>query len=138
VGAPPRAALARASVPGQGLHHGGVRSRGPGPGRRPAGGRRRTGRTHDGAIGALALAANVACLLFLYRHRADDLNLRSTWLCSRNDIIANLAVLGAAGMVAVLDSGWPDVVVGGLIAALFLRSAAGVVRDARRELAQVA
>lgn len=87
-----------------------------------------------GAIGALALAANIACLLFLYRHRSDDINLRSTWLCSRNDIIANVAVLGAAGMVAALDSGWPDILVGALIAALFLLSAAGIVSDARREL----
>jgi Co/Zn/Cd efflux system component len=86
------------------------------------------------AIGLLALAANVACLVLLYRHRTDDLNLRSTWLCSRNDIIANLGVLLAALAVAILGSGWPDVLIGGLIAALFLRSAASVVRDAAAEL----
>jgi len=87
-----------------------------------------------GGIGALALAANVSCLLLLYRHRSDDLNLRSTWLCSRNDIIANLGVLAAAGAVALLGAGWPDVLVGGLIALLFLRSAASVTSDALREL----
>jgi Co/Zn/Cd efflux system component len=87
-----------------------------------------------GVIGSMALAANIACLLLLYGHRSDDLNLRSTWLCSRNDIIANVAVLAAAGMVALVESGWPDVLVGGLIALLFLRSAVGVVGDATREL----
>ena len=86
------------------------------------------------AIGAIALAANVACLLLLYRHRADDLNLRSTWLCSRNDIIANLGVLAAAGLVILLGTGWPDIVAGVLIALLFLRSAASVIADAVREL----
>lgn len=87
-----------------------------------------------GAIGALALAANVTCLVLLYRHRGDDLNLRSTWLCSRNDIIANVGVLAAAGAVAILGAGWPDLLVGGLIALLFLRSAAAVIGDAIREL----
>lgn len=87
-----------------------------------------------GAVGALALAANVACLSLLYRHRSDDLNMRSTWLCSRNDIIANCGVLVAAGAVAWLGSGWPDVAVGVAIAALFLKDAAAVLRDATGEL----
>jgi cation diffusion facilitator family transporter len=87
-----------------------------------------------GVVGAVALAANVACLSLLYRHRSDDLNMRSTWLCSRNDIIANCGVLVAAGAVAWLGSGWPDVVVGLAIAALFLKDAAAVLRDATGEL----
>ncbi len=88
-----------------------------------------------GLIGALALAANLTCVALLYRHRSDDLNMRSTWLCSRNDIIANTGVLAAAGAVAILGSTWPDVLVGGLIAALFLKDAIGICRDARAELA---
>jgi cation diffusion facilitator family transporter len=86
-------------------------------------------------IGALALAANAFCFALLWRHRADDLNLRSTWLCSRNDLIANGAVLIAAWLVAASGSVWPDVLVGAGIAALFLRTATAVLRDSLRELA---
>lgn len=85
-------------------------------------------------VGALALAANAVCFLLLWRHRSDDLNLRSTWLCSRNDLIANVAVIVAAALVAQLGSPWPDVVVGAGIALLFLRSAVSVLRDAASEL----
>lgn len=85
-------------------------------------------------IGALALAANATCFALLWRHRADDLNLRSTWLCSRNDLIANSAVLVAAVAVARLDSLWPDFVVGVGIALLFLRTAATVLRESLAEI----
>src|SRR5262245_48811004 len=71
-----------------------------------------------GIIGLLVLLGNGLCFLLLFRHRSDDLNMRSTWLCSRNDIIANLAVLGAAVAVKLFNSGWPDILVGGAIAAL--------------------
>lgn len=82
------------------------------------------------AIGLLALAANSVCLGLLWRHRADDVNMRSVWLCSRNDIIANVSVLFAGVCVWALSSQWPDVVVGIGIAALFLKSAVTVLRDA--------
>lgn len=91
-----------------------------------------------GIVGAIALAANLACFLMLYRHRADNLNMSSTWLCSRNDLIANASVIAAAGATAVLASRWPDIVVGVAIAALFLRSAFTVIRAARVELRQPA
>jgi Co/Zn/Cd efflux system component len=81
-----------------------------------------------GLMGLAALAVNAACLLLLLRHRSDDINMSSLWLCSRNDIIANLGVLGAAVAVAATGSQWPDVAVGLAIAALFLRSALGVMR----------
>lgn len=87
-----------------------------------------------GAVGALALAANTACLLLLLRHRNADLNMKSTWLCSRNDVVANLAVLGAAAAVVLTGSRWPDLAVGAAIASLFLHSAVGVLRDAARSL----
>ena len=87
-----------------------------------------------GAVGAIALAANIVCFSLLYRHRADNLNMSSTWLCSRNDLIANVGVLVAAGAAYVLASRWPDIIVGCIIAALFLRSAFSVVRDATRAL----
>jgi Co/Zn/Cd efflux system component len=82
-----------------------------------------------GIVGTLVLLGNGICFFLLYRHRSDDLNMRSTWLCSRNDIIANLAVLGAAAAVAVFNSGWPDILVGGAIAVLFLKSALTVLRE---------
>jgi cation diffusion facilitator family transporter len=85
-------------------------------------------------IGALALAANTTCFLLLWRHRADDLNLRSTWLCSRNDLIANGAVLVAAALVAALRSPWPDFLVGVGIALLFLRTSLTVIRASVAEL----
>ena len=87
-----------------------------------------------GLTGVLALAANVTCLLLLTRHRNDDLNMRSTWLCSRNDIIANLGVLGAAAAVFATGSMWPDLAVGLLITVVFMRTAVHVVRQALPEL----
>lgn len=83
-----------------------------------------------GIIGLLALAANAACLWLLWRHRAEDVNMRSVWLCSRNDIIANVAVLFAALGVWLSSSQWPDLLMGLGIAALFLRSAFHVFKDA--------
>ena len=86
------------------------------------------------AVGALALLANAFCFSLLWRHRADDINLRSTWLCSRNDLIANAAVLVAAVLVVWSGSRWPDLIVGTGIAALFLRTAASVLRESLSEL----
>ena len=81
-------------------------------------------------VGLLALAANAAVLAVLWRHRSDDLNMRSVWLCSRNDVIANAGVLLAAGGVGLTGSGWPDIAVGLAIAGLFMLSALEVGRTA--------
>ena len=83
-----------------------------------------------GVVGGLALVANLGCFLMLYRHRSDNLNMHSTWVCSRNDVIANVGVLLAAGATALLVSRWPDIFVGVCIALLFLRSAFAVLRQA--------
>ncbi len=83
-----------------------------------------------GLIGLLARAANGVCFLLLWRHRSEDINMRSVWLCSRNDILANGLVLLAAAGVWVTASHWPDLVVGLCIALIFLRSAFFVIRDA--------
>lgn len=91
-----------------------------------------------GGIGLLALAVNGLCLALLWRHRSDDINMRSVWLCSRNDIVANTAVLAAAGGVWGLGSPWPDLLVGVGIAALFLRSARHVLGEARALLEEPA
>jgi Co/Zn/Cd efflux system component len=85
-------------------------------------------------VGVLALVANAAVLVFLWRRRSDDINMRSAWLCSRNDVIANVAVVLAAGGVALTGSAWPDIATGLGIAALFGASAIEVIRKARREL----
>ena len=80
------------------------------------------------AFGALALAANLVCLRLLWRFRGHDVNMASTFECSRNDVVSNVGVLVAAGAVALLASPWPDIIVGCGIAVLFLRSAFGVIR----------
>jgi Co/Zn/Cd efflux system component len=87
-----------------------------------------------GGVGALALLANGVCFAALWHHRVEDINMRSVWLCSRNDLIANVAVLLAALAVWRTRSPWPDIVVGVLICGLFLRSALRVAREARAEL----
>jgi len=87
-----------------------------------------------GGFGLFALACNLTCLILLTRHRSDDINMKSVWLCSRNDIIANGGVLLAAGGVAMTGSMWPDYTVGAVIATIFLRSAFDVVSQAVREL----
>jgi cation diffusion facilitator family transporter len=81
-------------------------------------------------VGGLALVANLSCLALLWRYRNHDVNMSSTFECSRNDVLANLGVLAAAGGVALLQSPWPDVLVGTAIAVLFLRSALRVLRSA--------
>lgn len=85
-----------------------------------------------GVVALAALLANAACMALLWRHRSEDLNMRSVWLCSRNDIVANIAVLVAAAGVWSTRSAWPDVLVGLGIAFLFLRSATGVIAGASR------
>ena len=87
-----------------------------------------------GVIGLLALVANSICFALLWRHRVDDINMSSVWLCSRNDIIANVSVLFAAIGVWGTHSGWPDILVGLALAVLFLRSAVYVIREATTEL----
>ena len=81
-------------------------------------------------FGALALGANLVCLRMLWRFKADNVNLSSTFECSRNDVIANGGVIIAAGAVALSQSPWPDIVVAVVIAFLFLRSALRVTAEA--------
>jgi Co/Zn/Cd efflux system component len=88
-----------------------------------------------GVIGLVALAANLVCLLLLTRHREDNLNMSSVWLCSRNDIIANTSVLGAAGLVLLTHSPIPDLLVGLLLTVVFARSAGTVLSQSWRTIA---
>lgn len=81
-------------------------------------------------FGSLALAANLTCLALLWPFRTLNVNMSSTFECSRNDVASNIGVLAAAGLVAVSGSAWPDIAVGGVIALIFLRSAWRVLAEA--------
>jgi Co/Zn/Cd efflux system component len=87
-----------------------------------------------GAIRALALAANVGVALLLYRYRTGDANMRSVWICSRNDAIGNVAVMLAALGVLGTGSAWPDLIVASVMAALALTGGVQVLRQALGEL----
>lgn len=88
-----------------------------------------------GGIGVVALGVNVTAALILARFRErGDAQARAIWLFSRNDALANIAVIAAAAMVYWLDSAWPDLVVAAAIAVLFIHSALDIIRDARGEL----
>jgi Co/Zn/Cd efflux system component len=83
-------------------------------------------------VGLVALVANLVCLRLLWRHREDDVNMRSAWICSRNDVIGNVSVLVAAAAVWLSGSPWPDIAVGLWMAVVFGRSAVAVLADATR------
>ena len=85
------------------------------------------------SIGVVALAANLTSLALLARYRQGDANIRSVWLCSRNDAIANLAVIAAGALVLASGSRWPDLLVAFAIAGLFTHSAIAILRQANRE-----
>ena len=87
-----------------------------------------------GIVGAAALIANVGVALLLYRFRTGDANMRSVWICSRNDAIGNMAVMVAALGVFRTGSAWPDLLVAGIMAALAISGGAQIVRHARDEL----
>jgi Co/Zn/Cd efflux system component len=82
----------------------------------------------------LALVGNLVCFRLLTRFRSDDMNMRSVWLCSRNDLINNSGVLVAAALVALTGSRWPDLVVGAGVAILFLWTARSVLQGGWKDL----
>lgn len=81
-------------------------------------------------LGLLALLANTACFVLLSRFRQGDINLRATWVCSRNDMLGNVGVLLAAGLVSWTGSPWPDRLLGLVMALIILRSAFQILREA--------
>ena len=89
-----------------------------------------------GAVGTLALVANVICALLLMRFRDGDANMRSVWLCTRNDAIGNLAVIAAGAAVFASNTGWPDIFVAAIMASLALSASWRVIAHALRELRQ--
>lgn len=91
-----------------------------------------------GGLGVAALIVNVISAFVLSRFREGDANVRAVWLFSRNDALANVAVIAAAGLVAWTGSAWPDLAVASVIAVLFLHSAYEILRGARTELRELA
>jgi Co/Zn/Cd efflux system component len=87
-----------------------------------------------GIVGVLALTANLISVGLLLKYRDGDANVRSVWLCSRNDAIGNVAVIVAAGGVFASGTAWPDLLVAGVMASLFLNSSVQIIRQARLEL----
>ncbi|TVP66689.1 MAG: cation transporter [Leptolyngbya sp. LCM1.Bin17] len=81
------------------------------------------------AIGLLALGSNVTCLLLIAKHRREEIHMRASWIFSKNDVIANLGVIGAGFLVSLTGSAWPDLVVGLLVAAIVLRGGVMILRD---------
>jgi len=88
-----------------------------------------------GSVGFAALAANLLSVLLLVRFKDGDANVRSVWLCSRNDAIGNLMVILAASGVWVTNTGWPDLIVAALMASLFISGSITIIKQAREELA---
>jgi len=91
-----------------------------------------------GMIGALALAANTGVAIMLYRFRTGDANMRSVWICSRNDAIGNIAVMAAALGVFGTGTAWPDLIVAAILALLGISGGIQIVQQARRELGSIA
>lgn len=87
-----------------------------------------------GAVGFAALLANAASFSLLWAYRTGDANMRSAWICTRNDVLGNLAVLLAALGVFGTGTGWPDVIVAAIMACLAIQGAAAVIRQAHGEL----
>lgn len=83
---------------------------------------------------SLALLVNILCFVLLSRYRHGDINLRATWLCSRNDMVANLGVIVAAVWVSILQQGWPDLLIGLVIALFVLQSALGIIKASVKAL----
>lgn len=90
-----------------------------------------------GVIGGMALVANVGVALMLYRFRGGDANMRSVWICSRNDAVGNVAVVAAAAGVFGTGTAWPDLIVAAVLALLGLSGGWQIIRQSRVELRQV-
>jgi cation diffusion facilitator family transporter len=88
-------------------------------------------------VAAVALVANVACMLLLMRHRHGEVHMRASWTCSTNDVIVNASVIGAGALVHVSGSAWPDLAVGSVVAAMVLRRAISILGQARDSYAEL-
>lgn len=87
-------------------------------------------------FGFVALIANVICLVLIRKHNNGEVHMRASWIFSANDVIANMGVIAAGVLVMLLDSRWPDIVIGSVIATLILRGAYLIITDAKEELSK--
>ena len=85
-------------------------------------------------FGFVALIANVICLVLIRKHNNGEVHMRASWIFSANDVIANMGVIAAGVLVMLLDTRWPDIVIGSVIATLILRGAYLIITDAKKEL----
>ncbi|BAO44385.1 cation transporter [Thiolapillus brandeum] len=86
-------------------------------------------------MGVVALAANVWCLVLIQKHREGEVHMRASWVFSKNDVIANTGIILSGLLVWLLDSRWPDLIIGSLIVVIILRGARHIILDAQQELA---
>lgn len=86
------------------------------------------------SMALLALAVNLSCFALLYRFRKGDLNMQASWICSRNDMLANCGVILSGYLVSQTQAAWPDWLIGGMIALIVIRSASRIVRSALTQL----
>ena len=86
------------------------------------------------SVGTIALIANIICLKLIEAHRHGEVHMRASWIFSKNDVIANAGVVLGGALVWMLDSRWPDLIIGSLIALLVLNGARHIIQDARQEL----
>ena len=87
-----------------------------------------------GGFGFIALLINVIAVVILLPHRKGDANVRAVWLFSRNDALGNILVVVGAGFVFLTNTSWPDLIVAGIIASLFLQSSWSIIKDAKNDL----
>ena len=87
-----------------------------------------------GIVGALALCANFICAAILMKFRDSNINMRSVWLCTRNDVIANIGVLIAAAGVSFTNSSWPDLAIGAIIGIIILKSSLQILKESKEEI----
>ncbi|OUD15518.1 cation diffusion facilitator family transporter [Thioflexithrix psekupsensis] len=88
------------------------------------------------AVGIIALIANVICLSLIARHRQGEIHMRASWIFSKNDVIANIGVIGGGVLVYFLGQAWPDLLIGAIIAVVVIWGGVQILRDAQTEMAQ--
>ena len=84
-------------------------------------------------VGIVALLANIICLKLISKYRKGEIHMRASWIFSKNDVIANLGVIGGGGLVYILDSRYPDLIIGVLISIVVIRGGIQIIKDARTE-----
>ncbi|OUR82305.1 hypothetical protein A9Q75_06200 [Colwellia psychrerythraea] len=83
------------------------------------------------SVGFMALIVNMICFAVLYQFRQGDVNLKASWICSRNDMLANIGILISAFLVGRLNTAWPDWVIGSVIAIIVIHSSIAIIREAK-------